>query len=234
MNEFIKKNRVSLFLFLILILLTIWTGIREKRIKADAREFAMLQERYSEINKDRYEVARQAAQLRFKFDSLQRVKYKIEEDLKKKQSELYWLQAKHKREIDSLVKADTPLDTLYLRTMLMYTNYDNGKFVYPYSGSQVKQFYVTGVNYPRMKEEFYLTKKLLSTCYDLNGKYDITEKNLQNQLSIMKRDSGMASDQINLQREQMKDMTKIIRRKTFWQYVEGIMAATGWTIAALK
>lgn len=234
MKEFWSKNKRTLLLIGLILILASWIAVRERRIRKDAAELAVLQERYKENERDRDALSRESVRLKVEFDSLQKVKQKVDSDLKKKQAELYWLQAKHKREIDSLVKNDTPLDTLYFRTAFIFPNYDNGKLLFPYSGSQVKQLYFVGVNYPRLKDEYELSRSTLNTCLNMNKQYAKSETNLQGQLSILKRDVGAASDQITSLNESVKLQSKVIARKTFWQYIEGIAAASGWLVAALK
>jgi len=234
MKDFWTKNKVPIILFGIILLLIGSVALMFNRVKKDAVKMALLEDKLKNSIVDQEVFARESAQLRLRYDSLNKIKTVLSADLVKYKSQLYWLQVKHQKDIDSLIKSDTPVDTLYIRTTLLFPNYNQENLLFPYSGSQVKQIYAVGVRYPRLKEEYDQAKTVMNSYYVLNEQYKRSEANLNEQLSVMKRDMSNSAGQIGLQQDQIKLLNKTVSRKTFWQYTEGILGIAGWVVAGVK
>jgi len=171
------------------------------------------------VQKDRDEYKKTGDELRKAYDELQKEKDIAVVELDKKKVQLYWMQVRHKREIDSLLNVNIPDDTVYVRTGLIFPNYDGGELKYPYSGSQVRQIYAIGITYPRIQKEYTLQTGLLNSCYDLNSKYKAAENNLLAQIGNLNKNIAAADRQIEIQGKEINILNKKVRSKGLWNLI---------------
>ena len=201
---------------------------QEIRLVKLQNKYAALGVQYYIIQKDRDDYKLRADLLEKKYDSLKLQKDSAIAELDKKKAQLFWLQKKHKREIDSLLNTSVPVDTIYKRTNLLYENWDGGVLEYPFSESQLWQIYAYGVEYPKIKEEYGLQTGVLNSCFDLNNKYKLAENNLKSQILNLDSDIKAANSQLVIQYGQISTLNKQAKVKNIWSTV-----FKGTTILAL-
>lgn len=237
MKEKIKvfwlKYRFFIIVAFILLLLG-YIGLRELHQRNLAAKYSALETEYSLIQKERDEYKKTADELAISYDELIKDRDAKVAELEQKKKELYWLQVKHKQEIDSLLNINIPNDSVYKHTGLIYPNFDSGELKYPYSGSQIRQIYSVGIRFPRLQEEYGLQTKVLDNCYTLNNAYEVTENNLKAQLANLNKDILAANAQLNVREKENTLLSRQINTKKFWSIVWKGAAASGWIYSALK
>jgi len=231
--ELLKKIKLNNTLIVIVLILLSWIFLREMKIDRIGKNYKALDSLLYVTRNEREVIQIKAVRLQRERDSLQLVLDSANKQLLTKKEELYFLKLKHQREIDSLLDENIPVDTIYIRAGYMYPN-DGGALEFPFSGSQVRQIYSVGLQYPRIASEYKLQSSLLNSCFSVNAQHAVMESNLNSQISNLNDDIMLANKEISIQASQMSFLQKKVRQKSFWNIVLEITTFSGWLYAAFK
>jgi hypothetical protein len=231
---FIKKNIKYIILALLILTGILYVVFRERKIVNLTKALVITEQSNISLKIERENLTKALLILQDGYDKQKNANDSMKLVLGAKQKELKDLQAKHKREIDSLLNVSIPNDTIYVRLGVLYPNFDAGTLDYPFGGSQIRQIYSTAILFPRVQSEYALQGKSLKSCLDLNDGFELNIQNLNEQVKNLKANIGLCDTQIGNYQKQNTALNKQIKQKVFWGWIwKGSTIFLG-TLAILK
>jgi hypothetical protein len=229
-----NKYKKTILIVLIAIGVMLFIAIRESGRKTIIADLATSEANIEKIKKDRDYLQKENTKLIRENMVIQEEKDSISKAKVAQEIALNNMVRRHKREVDSLISASVPSDTVYAKLQTYYPNYFNEPLPYPFSGGQIRDIYSTTLQFPRLQKEYTLQTSILQSCNSLNAGYRDAETNYKAQIENLNKNISTYTDEIGNKDNQLKLTEKKLNKKSFWNWVYKAGAVSFAALAIFK